>query len=158
MAKAGELEDLLRRHANSLRHVALDYFNLISESDLGAWPALGGSIQEFAPNLELIIGFAWANWRRIDISGLLPLELPDVSGLKNARLVQNGEDEDEDGDGDGDEDSDEYRYEQGESESETDDEGHSDNLAYSTDDSSSESDEPRRKPDTSLLDTVDQDF
>ena len=56
-ASKSELEDLLCRHASSLRSVTLDHFNLTEKS----WKSLEGVIEMAASSFELIIGDVFAN-------------------------------------------------------------------------------------------------
>lgn len=147
-ASATELEDFLKRHAPSLRSMTLDYFHLTT----GSWLDIGTIVQAIAPELEFILGFVWAQKRPVKIEALLPLSSTDldVSGPKHGRCTRTKKDDDvEDQTTDGDNTEEEY-----ESSSE-EDETSSEELDYSSDDSSPETDEPRRKPHIALLNKVD---
>ena len=133
-----ELEDFVKRHTTSLKHLLVDYFSLTS----GTWKALESALPAVAPDLEMAFGLVF---RRNRCCNIFPLanEDFDESGLKidGARREWTGEDEDEDGDEDLDE---------------TEDlESESDSLSCSSDDSSaSTASNPRRKPDSDLLSSL----
>ena len=135
-ASASGLEDFLKRHALSLQRLTLCDFNLTS----GSWLDLGASVTSLTPALELMLSLVSVKNRFFDIEKYLPLPSGylDLSGPIRNRYDKATEDED---DGD-----------------ESDDSSSSEELDYSSDDSSPESDEPRRKPDLDLLQTIDADL
>ena len=145
-ASASELEDFLKHHALSLQRMTLDDFHLRS----GSWLDLGAIVPIIAPALEFILGFVSAkNWlfnaeRLLPLSDLdLDISGPNQDWYDKARRGDDAESQVEDED---------------ESEEESEDESISDKLEYSSDDSSPEEEEPRRKPDVDLLQTLDGDL
>lgn len=169
-ASASELEDFLKRHTLSLQRVTLDEFNLTSYS----WLDLGINI---TPRLEFILGLVWAQNRPFEAEKYLPLSYLldlDVSGPSQdwydkargdddaeSQVENDDEDASEDASGneseDQSEDENDDEYDD-ESEDESEDGSNSEELDYSSDDSSPETEEPRRKPDVDLLETIDADL
>lgn len=147
-ASASELEDFLKRHTLSLQRMTLDDFHLTS----GSLEDFGTMVSTITPALEFILGLVWIRNRWRSVEARLPLEVSDldVSGPSHSwydkakRVNGSGDEsraEDEDEDESGDESSSE------------------DELAYSSDDSSPETqEEPRRKPDLYLLETTDEEL
>ena len=133
-ADASELEEFLKRHVLSLQRLTLDEFNLTS----GSWSDLGKIIPVIAPALELILGSVFYYDHQTKIEHFLPLSTRylGVSGPNEAWYdsTERNNDDDEPQVND-------------EEEDESEDESFSDNLSYSSDDSSPETEEPRRKPD-----------
>ena len=135
-ASAEKLKDFLRRHTRSLESMTLDGFNLTS----GSWLDFGTLIPAINPRLDFILGMVWTRNRRVMIETHLPLSYKDLdlSGPKLGRSTKADSDDEEE-----DQDEDE------------EDGSSSEELDYSSDDSSSETDEPRRKPDLDLLNNMD---
>ncbi|MCJ1454492.1 hypothetical protein MMC28_004845 [Mycoblastus sanguinarius] len=173
-----ELIDFLYRHESSLQHVTLDHFNLLS----GTWSELLTAVQTKTSRLELIIGFVWTDGLPtiIDNSFSLPTLTISSPGDDLDSNEGSGEDEVDEDDADksdadrNDEDenaeesnledsNDEELSDEDEKESlcgdpDWEDRSISDEfeeLDYSSDDSSPETDEPRRKRDIDLLTTLD---
>ena len=156
-ANVGELEAFLKRHALSLRRLTLDEFDLTS----GSWQHIGAIVPVMNPALELIFGFLSTNRRPYSAHSFFPLGgYPDISGpsykwydrYDKVRRIAEAEAKNEN----------ETKPKEPEiiilEDSESDDSDSSEELEYSSDDSSSETDEPRRKPDIALLDTLDADL
>ena len=121
-ASASELEGFLKRHAASLRSMTLDFFHLTT----GSWLDIAPIVEAVAPGLEFILGFVWAQRDRnctFAIPGLSSADL-DVSGPRHSRYIRTKKDDD------------------------AEEETSSEELDYSSDDSSPETDEPRRKRET----------
>ena len=143
-----ELEDFVKRHFTSLRHLVVDHFTLTS----GSWENLGAVVRAVAPELELIFGIVYVGNRYYPIEYFYPLASKDFdeSGLKIKERRRNWNGEGEDGEGDDNMDKPEK-----DSESDSESASESDCLSYSSDDSTpSTASNPRRKPDLDILPTL----
>lgn len=140
-----ELEEFVKRHCTSLRHLVVDHFILTS----GSWKTLGAVVPAVAPKVELIFGFVYVVNRPYRVEFDYPLDFKDFdeSGLKikeRRRGRRDGEGEE----GDGDDNIDK-------SEDDVESDSESDCLSYSSDDSTpSTASNPRRKPDLDILPTL----
>lgn len=170
-ASASELEDFLKRHTLSLQRVTLDDFSLTS----GSWLDLGAIASLITPALEFILSSVWqprqsdAKMCYFDSATFLPLSRLDldVSGpsqdwYDKAKANDDAESQveiaSEDANGGEREDEGDGKVE-AEAQDESEDESSSEEeFDYSSDDSSPETDEPRRKPDIDLLETIDADL
>ena len=151
-ASEGELEAFLKRHTLSLRRLTLDDFNLTS----GTWQHIGAIVPVTNPTLELIFGLISTKRRPYKADSFFPLGgYLGISGPSDKwydRVRRSAEAESE------------ARNSKGPvfggviEDSESDESDGTEELEYSSDDSSSETDEPRRKPDIDLLDTLDADL
>ena len=141
-----DLEEFVKRHCTSLRHLVVDHFVLTS----GSWKTLGAVVPAIVPELELIFGFVYDGNRLYPVDNYYQLGSKDFdeSGLKiKERRRWDGEGEGEEGDG-------EDNIDNSEDDLESDSE--SDCLSYSSDDSTpSTASNPRRKPDLDILPTLD---
>lgn len=143
-AGASELEDFLKRHTLSLKRLTLDDFNLTS----GSWRGFGASVPVIAPALELILGLVLTPRGPFKIENVLELTSYDPNYLDVSGPSQAWYDKAK-------------RYDDAESQAEDEDEYEDEALSdlerlnYSSDDSSSETDEPRRKPDIDLYENLD---
>ena len=139
-----ELEEFVKRHSSSLRHLVVDHFILTS----GSWKTLGAVVPAVVPELELIFGFVYVgNWS-YPFASMYPLASKDFdeSGLKIKDRTKRWDGEGEDGDEDD-------NIDKSEDDSESDSE--SECLSYSSDDSTpSTASNPRRKPDLDILPTL----
>ena len=137
-----EMEEFVKRHSTSLKHLLVDHFILTS----GSWRTFGAVVPAIAPELELIFGIVYVGNRSYIVEYLYPLATKefDESGLKLKDRRGNREGEDEEGNDNKDEPEDD---------SESD--SNSDCLSYSSDDSTqSNASNPRRKPDLDILPTL----
>ena len=163
-ASASELEAFLKRHTLSLRRLTLDEFNLTS----GSWQHIGAIVPVINPALELIFGLLSTQRHPFSAHNVFPLATPDVdvSGpsdewynkfKRNAEAKWEADNENEDK---AEKENNSKGPELGgdEVDNESDDSDTSEELEYSSDDSSSETDEPRRKSDIALLDTINTDL
>ena len=158
-ASVSELEDFLKRHTLSLRRPTLDEFNLTS----GSWEHIGAIIPVMNPALELILGFLSTQNRPDKADIIFPLSSADldVSGPSDkwydkVRRTADIESQDDNEEEDQSETASSVEYDEydvGERELDN-----LDDLEYSSDDSSPGTDEPRRKRDIDLLDTIDADL
>ena len=158
-ASVSELEGFLKRHTLSLRRLTLDEFNLTS----GSWQHIGAIVPVMNPALELILGFLSTQNHPDNAGVIFPLSSIDldVSGPSDnwydkARRTADIESQDDNEEEDQSENGSGVGYDEYDvGERELDD---LDDLEYSSDDSSPETDEPRRKRENDLLDTIDADL
>ena len=155
-ASVSELESFLKRHTLSLRRLTLDEFNLTS----GYWQHIGATVPATNPALELIFGLLSTQNRPYSVHSAFPLSSRDlvISGASDKwyeKIRRNAEAELEANN----KSISKGRELGGDVEDSESDDGNSwEELEFSSDDSSSETDEPRRKSDIALLDTIDADL
>ena len=129
-----ELEEFVKRHSSSLRHLVVDHFILTS----GSWKSLGAVVPALFPELELIFGFVYVGNQSYPFENIYPLASKDFdeSGLKiKDRTYEDGYEDD--------------------NIDKSEDDSESDCLSYSSDDSTpSTASNPRRKPDLDILPTL----
>ena len=156
-ASVGELEAFLKRHTLSLRRLTLDDFNLTS----GTWQHISEIVPVTNPALELIFGLLSTKRRPYKAHNYFPLGgYLDISGPSDKwyeRVRRNAEAELE-ASNENETNSKGPVFGGVIEDSESDESDTTEELEYSSDDSSSETDEPRRKADIDLLDRLDADL